>query len=68
VRGDEAATDATISTQMPSAVLEADKAHFTALVLAEFKALHAGNAVRFGIGPLEFAAWRERHGQNLPQA
>jgi Fic family protein len=68
VRGDEAATDATISTQMPSAVLEADKAHFTALVLAEFKALHAGNAVRFGIGPLEFAAWRERHGQHLPQA
>ncbi|MGH8830170.1 MAG: Fic family protein, partial [Polaromonas sp.] len=62
VRGDEAATDATVSARTPPTVTEADKAHFTALVLAEFKALHPGNAVRFGIGPLEFAAWRERHG------
>jgi hypothetical protein len=23
--------------------------------------LHPGNAVRFGIGPLEFAAWKEKH-------
>ena len=42
--------------------LDADKAHFVTLVLAEFKALHAGNAVRFGIGPLELVAWQERHG------
>ncbi|MEO8121662.1 MAG: hypothetical protein ABI606_20355 [Rhodoferax sp.] len=39
---------------------ESDKAHFIALVLAEFNAPHAGNPVRFGIGPMEFAAWRER--------
>ena len=64
VRGDEAVTDATINARIPSAVLAADKAHFTALVLVEFKALHAGNAVRFGIGPLELAAWRERHGRD----
>jgi len=38
-----------------------DKAHFIELALAEFKALHPGNAVRFGIGPLEFSAWKERH-------
>jgi hypothetical protein len=44
------------------AVAKADKAHFITLVLAEFKALHAGNAVRFGIGGLALAAWRERHG------
>ena len=62
VRGDEAATDATINARRPAAVLDADKAHFVSLVLAEFKALHAGNAVRFGIGPLELVAWQERHG------
>lgn len=62
VRGDEAATEATVNARIPPNVLAADKAHFAALVQAEFKALHVGNAVRFGIGPLEFAAWRERHG------
>ena len=44
--------------------LDADKAHFVTLVLTEFKALHAGNAVRFGIGPLKLAAWWERHGHH----
>ena len=62
VRGDEAATDATVSARTPPSVLDADKAHFVTLVLTEFKALHAGNAVRFGIGPLKLAAWWERHG------
>ena len=63
VRGDEAATDTTVSARTPPSVLEVDRAHFVTLVLAEFKALHAGNAVRFGIGPLELAAWHERHGK-----
>ncbi len=63
VRSDEAATDATVRVRTPLSVLDPDKAHFVTLVLAEFKALHAGNAVRFGIGPLELAAWRERLGQ-----
>ena len=30
---------------------------FVALVLAEFKVLHAGKAVRFGLRPLEVVAW-----------
>lgn len=64
VRSEVAATDATISARIPPGVLDADKVHFAALVLAEFKGLHAGNAVRFGIGPLEWAAWRERHGKD----
>ncbi len=62
VRGDEAATDTTVSARTPPSVLDVDKAHFVTLVLAEFKALHAGNAVRFGIGALELAAWQQRHG------
>lgn len=61
VRADEAASDATVRARTPPSVPDADKAHFVALVLAEFKALHAANAVRFGIGRLALAAWRERH-------
>ncbi|MBI3285663.1 MAG: Fic family protein [Burkholderiales bacterium] len=60
VRSGESADDATVRARMPAAVAQADRDHFVALVLAEFKTLHAGNAVRFGIGPLEFAAWQER--------
>ena len=64
VRDDEAVSEATVRARTPPSVPGADMAHFVALVLAEFKALHAGNAVRFGIGPLALAAWRERHGQD----
>jgi len=63
VGGDEAASDASVGTRTPSSVPDADMAHFVALVLAEFNALHAGNAARFGIAPLALAAWRVRHGQ-----
>jgi len=56
-----------LNARTPSTVPEADQAHFVTLVLAEFKALHAGNAVRFGIGPLELAAWQTSHGWHLPQ-
>lgn len=62
VRADEAATPQTISARIPPAVAQADKDHFIDLVLAEFKALHAGNAVRFGISALALATWRDRHG------
>jgi hypothetical protein len=30
------------------------------LVLEALKALHPGNVVRFGIGPLELQAWQEK--------
>jgi len=44
-------------------VVEAvDRERFVALVLAEFKALHSGNAVRFGIRPLEYSAWAAKYG------
>lgn len=60
VRNGEPATDATIRPRMPAAVPESDMDHFIELALGEFKTLHAGNAVRFGIRPLEFATWEER--------
>jgi fido (protein-threonine AMPylation protein) len=61
VQNDEAATEATVHARLPSTVAATDKAHFTQLVRQEFAALHPGNAVRFGIRPLVFAAWKERH-------
>ena len=61
VKNDEAATIANVNARAPTTVAAPDKAHFTQLVLDEFAALHPGNAVRFGIRPLELAAWREHH-------
>ena len=58
VRQGEAATDEAVQRRMPASVLPADQAHFVQLTLAEFGALHAGNAVRFGIRPLEYAEWK----------
>jgi hypothetical protein len=62
IRGDEAATPSAIGAKIPPTVADADKANFIKLVLDEFSALHPGNAVRFGIRPLELAAWRSNHG------
>jgi hypothetical protein len=42
VRAAEAASAATVRARTPPSVPDADKAHFVALVLAEFKALHVG--------------------------
>ncbi len=62
VRANEPATPQTIQARLPGAVPAADQAQFVQLVLSEFDALHPGNAVRFGLRPLEFAAWREARG------
>ncbi len=62
VQNDEALSIATVNARLPPTVAAPDQAHFTQLVLQEFAALHPGNAVRFGIRPLVFAAWKERHG------
>ena len=62
VKNDEAASRDVVSAKMPTTVAELDRDHFIQLVLEEFAALHPGNAVRFGIRPLELAAWQEKHG------
>lgn len=62
VRQDEPATEQTIMRKMPATVPQAEHAHFVQMTLAEFDALHSGNAVRFGIRPLAWAAWQEKHG------
>jgi len=48
-----------VNLVMPNTVLEEDRERFVQLIIAEFQNLHAGNVVRFGLRPLEFAAWQE---------
>lgn len=61
VRQGEAATQHAIKSKIPSTVPLTEQDHFVQLVLAEFDALHVGNAVRFGIRPLEFSTWQSHH-------
>lgn len=61
VKQGESATEHAILRKMPATVAQAEQDHFVQMVLAEFAALHAGNAVRFGIRPLEFSAWQKQH-------
>ena len=56
-RQGETATAQSVRSKIPPAVPLAEHHHFVQLVLAEFAGLHVGNAVRFGIRPLEFFAW-----------
>ncbi len=65
VQNDQAATQASVLARVPPNVAAPDKDHFIQLVLQEFVALHPGNAVRFGIRPLELATWIQRHGKAL---
>lgn len=55
------ATADAIRKVIPANVDNGDSERFVVLVLEEFKAMHAGNAIRFGLRPLEFEAWREKN-------
>jgi hypothetical protein len=61
VRNDEPVTEATVRARIPDSIGLPERAQFVELVLKEFKTLHPGNAVRFGLRPLEFSTWRERN-------
>jgi Fic family protein len=60
VRQGLAPTREVIMQRMPASVPLADQDAFITLVMSEFKTLHAGNAVRFGIRPLELQAWQKQ--------
>ncbi len=57
------ATPANIQRLTPASVSSMEHEKFLELVLQEVSALHADNAVRFGIHPFQFAAWIERDGR-----
>ena len=64
VRGGQPANKTALRTAMPATVVKKDQPRFVALALEEFKTLHAGNAIRFGLRPLEFAAWQDRNAEH----
>jgi len=57
VRAHQPVTTQTVRLAMPASVASTDQDAFVNLVLEEFKTLHAANAVRFGLRPLEFENW-----------
>lgn len=64
IRSGAAADAATIRAHLPATVAAGDRERFIAIVMDEFRNLHPGNAIRFGLRPLEFAAWREKSAGN----
>ena len=61
IRNDTHVNEESIRRFMPQPVVAEDAARFSRLVLDEFQALHPGNAVRFGLRPLEYEAWNGAH-------
>jgi hypothetical protein len=60
VRGGLPATMEAVRQSMPASVVPDDQEGFAKLVLDEFKTMHAGNAVRFGLRRLEFESWKQQ--------
>jgi hypothetical protein len=58
VRGGLPASEKIIRKNLPASVSRGDRDHFISLVREEFKTMHAGNAVRYGLRPLEFETWK----------
>ena len=56
----QAPTQEAVMAAISLAVPEEDHGKFVKLVLEEFGNLHEGNVIRFGVRPLEFAAWQEK--------
>lgn len=61
VNSDLPATEDAVHRCLPASVAVDDRNRFVTLVLEEFKVLHSGNAVRFGLRPLQLEGWTERH-------
>ncbi len=59
VRARARPSEETIAAHVPERVPEDERARFVSLVLKEFESLHAGNAIRFGLRPLEFEGWKK---------
>lgn len=52
--------DTQLRRATPASVAREDRARFAEQLRAEFETLHAGNAVRFGLRPLELTAWQDK--------
>jgi len=65
VRSGLPATVEAASQSIPTSMAAEDREKLAKLVLEEFKSIHPGNAVRFGLRPLEFDAWIKAHPATL---
>lgn len=68
VRAGLPATMEIVHRIMPASVASGDREKFAQLVIEEFAVLHAGNAVRFGLRPLEFETWLEAGQSEIPNS
>lgn len=59
VRGGLPVNEVSVKAMLPGSVHLEDREHFTQLVLKELAGLHAGNAVCFGLKPLELHGWKQ---------
>ena len=59
VRSNQEATAANVLALLPNSIPTEDRNHLVQLVLKELDGLHAGNAVRFGLRPLELLSWKQ---------
>ena len=59
VRGGQQVSTESLRSVIPASVADDDRGRFVTLMQDEFKSLHPGNAIRFGLRPLELAAWRQ---------
>lgn len=64
IQGGQVADETTLRAIIPTTVEAVDQERFLALVREEFKNLHAGNAIRFGLRPLEFSNWQEKRAEH----
>ncbi|AMK79273.1 MULTISPECIES: Fic family protein [Methylomonas] len=61
VREGTTADETSIMARIPDSVSTEDKQRFIILIQNELKTLHAGNAIRFGLRPLEFSVWQQQY-------
>jgi len=61
IHSDLSVIDQTVRAITPTSVAIPDINHFVTLVQTEFKTLHPGNVICFGVSPLELSAWQARH-------
>lgn len=61
VRDGLATDESSLLAAIPDSVSQEDKQKFIILIQNELKTLHAGNAIRFGLRPLEFSVWQQQY-------
>ncbi|OAH98222.1 cell filamentation protein Fic [Methylomonas methanica] len=61
IREGMTADETSIMAGIPDSVSTEDKQRFIVLIQNELKTLHAGNAIRFGLRPLEFSVWQQQY-------